>query len=41
MEEGEGDEYTKKIQKLTGKVAQLMRDMDEPDPELDKYVINS
>ena len=31
----------KKIQKLTGKVTQLMRDMDEPDPELEKYVINS
>jgi len=35
------DDPTKKIQKLTGKVAQLMRDMEEPDGELDKYVINS
>ena len=39
--EDDGDEITKKIQKLTGKVAQLMRDIDEPDSELDKYVINS
>ncbi len=40
MEE-DGDETTKKIQKYTGKVGQLLRDKDEPDPELDKYVINS
>ena len=42
-EEGEddGDGYTKKIQKLTGKIGQLLRDKDEPDAELDKYVINS
>jgi len=40
MEEDE-DETTKKIQKYTGKVGQLLRDKDEPDPELDKYVINS
>ena len=40
-DEEEGDDYTKKIQKLTGKVTQMMRDMDEPDSELDKYVINS
>ena len=39
--EEEGDEYTKKIQKLTGKVSQMLRDKDEPDSELDKYVINS
>lgn len=37
----EGDEDTKKIQKYTGKVGQLLRDKDEPDAELDKYVINS
>ena len=42
-EEGddEGDGYTKKIQKLTGKIGQMLRDKDEPDAELDKYVINS
>ena len=40
-DEDEGDSYTKKIQKLTGKVAQMLRDKDEPDAELDKYVINS
>ena len=40
-DEEEGDSYTKKIQKLTGKVAQMLRDKDEPDAELDKYVINS
>ena len=39
--EEDGDGYTKKIQKLTGKIGQLLRDKDEPDPELDKYVINS
>ena len=41
MDGEDGDETTKKIQKLTGKVTQLMRDMDDPDSELDKYVINS
>ena len=40
-DEEEGDSYTKKIQKLTGKVAQMLRDKDDPDAELDKYVINS
>jgi hypothetical protein len=42
-EEGDddGDGETKKIQKLTGKIGQLLRDKDEPDAELDKYVINS
>lgn len=41
-EEGDdGDGDTKKIQKLTGKIGQLLRDKDEPDAELDKYVINS
>ncbi len=39
--EDEGDGYTKKIQKLTGKIGQMLRDKDEPDAELDKYVINS
>ena len=39
--EEDGDGYTKKIQKLTGKIGQLLRDKDEPDAELDKYVINS
>jgi len=41
MDDEDGDETTKKIQKLTGKLTQLMRDMDDPDSELDKYVINS
>ena len=41
VDDDEGDSYTKKIQKLTGKVAQMLRDKDEPDAELDKYVINS
>jgi hypothetical protein len=39
--EDDDDEITKKIQKYTGKIGQLLRDKDEPDPELDKYVINS
>jgi hypothetical protein len=40
----EGDDETdptKKIQKMTGKIGQMMRDMDEPDVDLEKYVINS
>lgn len=37
----EGDEPTKKVQKLTGKISQMLRDMEEVDPELEKYVINS
>ena len=41
-EGGEGkDEATKKIQKLTGKIGQLLRDKEEVDSELEKYVINS
>ena len=40
-DEEDGDETTKKIQKYTGKIGQLLRDKDEPDAELDKYVINS
>ncbi len=35
------DDPTKKIQKLTGKIGQMIREMDEPDAELEKYVINS
>jgi hypothetical protein len=31
----------KDIQRLTGKIGQKMRELDEPDPELEKYVINS
>ena len=38
---GEDDDTTKKIQKYTGKIGQLLRDKDDPDAELDKYVINS
>ena len=41
MEVSDDDDPTKKIQKLTGKVTQQMRELEEPDPELDKYVINS
>jgi len=40
-DEEDGDETTKKIQKYTGKLGQLLRDKTEPDAELDKYVINS
>lgn len=36
-----GDESTKKVQKLTGKIGQMLRDMEQVDPELEKYVINS
>jgi len=41
VEGDDEDNPTKKIQKLTGKVTQQMRELEEPDPELDKYVINS
>jgi hypothetical protein len=43
MEDEEGDEDgdTKKIQKYTGKIGQMLRDMDESDLDLEKYVINS
>ena len=43
MEDEEGDEDgdTKKIQKYTGKIGQMLRDMDEADLDLEKYVINS
>jgi hypothetical protein len=40
----EGDDEsdpTKKIQKMTGKITQMMREMEEPDVDLEKYVINS
>jgi hypothetical protein len=36
-----GDEETKQIQKLTGKLGQKMRDQEEPNPDVTKYVINS
>ena len=35
------DEMTKKIQKLTGKIGQMLRDSEDVDPKLEKYVINS
>ena len=35
------DEITKKIQKMTGKIGQMLRDSEEVDPKLEKYVINS
>jgi hypothetical protein len=38
---GDEDETTKKIQKYTGKIGQMLRDMDSADPDLEKYVINS
>ena len=41
MEDEEGDDNTKKIQKYTGKIGQMLRDMDEVDSDLEKYVINS
>ena len=41
-DEGDDEEdSTKKIQKLTGKIGQALRELDEPDLELEKYVINS
>jgi hypothetical protein len=40
-EDEEGDDTTKKIQKYTGKIGQMLRDMDEVDSDLEKYVINS
>jgi hypothetical protein len=44
-DEGTGDlgddEITKKIQKLTGKIGQMLRDSENVDPKLEKYVINS
>jgi hypothetical protein len=41
-DEGEdtGD-LEKDIQRLTGKIGQKMRELEEPDPELEKYVLNS
>jgi hypothetical protein len=41
MGDEEGDDNTKKIQKYTGKIGQMLRDMDEADSDLEKYVINS
>jgi len=40
-EEGDEDGDTKKIQKYTGKIGQMLRDMGEADLDLEKYVINS
>ena len=40
-EEGDEDGDTKKIQKYTGKIGQMLRDMDDADLDLEKYVINS
>ncbi len=37
----ESDDMTKKIQKYTGKIGQMLRDMEQVDPDLEKYVINS
>ena len=41
LDSEEGDDNTKKIQKYTGKIGQMLRDMDEVDSDLEKYVINS
>ena len=40
-DDGDEDGDTKKIQKYTGKIGQMLRDMDEADSDLEKYVINS
>jgi hypothetical protein len=40
-EDESGDGTTKKIQKYTGKIGQMLRDMDKVDSDLEKYVINS
>jgi hypothetical protein len=41
-DEGDDEEDSiKKIQKLTGKIGQALRELDEADVELEKYVINS
>lgn len=39
--EDEGGDLEKDIQRLTGKIGQKFREMDNPDQELEKYVINS
>jgi hypothetical protein len=39
--EEESGDLEKDIQRLTGKIGQKMRELDEPNPELEKYVINS
>jgi hypothetical protein len=39
--EEDSDDLEKDIQRLTGKIGQKMRELDEPNPELEKYVINS
>lgn len=38
---GSSDEETKQIQKITGKLGQKMRDLDQPNEDLTKYVFNS
>lgn len=40
-EQLDGGDDVKKIQKLTGKLGQSVRELDEPDPDLTKYVMNS
>lgn len=40
-DDGDEDGDTKKIQKYTGKIGQMLRDMDEADLDLEKYVVNS
>lgn len=37
----EGGDTIKQIQKLTGKLGQSVRELDEPNPDLTKYVMNS
>jgi hypothetical protein len=39
--EEESGDLEKDIQRLTGKIGQKMRELNEPNPELEKYVINS
>lgn len=39
--EDEGGDLEKDIQRLTGKIGQKFREMESPDQELEKYVINS
>jgi hypothetical protein len=40
-DEEDSEDLEKDIQRLTGKIGQKMRELDEPNPELEKYVINS
>ena len=41
MGDGEESEEVKTIQRLTGKLGQKMRDLEQPDNDLTKYVMNS